>query len=151
MDAGNAVIEPSIDAGSMSDDQILAITQRTRVAIVNKLVNKTPGGLPDDKEDRDALFKAMEGLDKVALVRKRIAADVEQASGVSQAVGLVAALLRQAKTNYNTVDVDDATVLEAPTLGDEVPPPELVPGETEIHAGQLNYESFVAGKQPAKV
>lgn len=150
MDAGTVVIDPSIDAGSMSDDQILALTQRTRVGVVNHLANKKPGGIPDDKEDRDALFKALDGLDKVALTRKRIAADVEQASGVSQAVSLISTLLRQSKTTYNTVDVDDATVVSAPTLSNDIPEPELVPGETEINAGQLNYDAFVAGKQPAK-
>lgn len=147
MDAGTVVIEPGIDAGSMTDDQILALTQRTRVGVVSKLITAGNGGLPGDKEDRDTLFKALDGLDKVALTRKRITADQEQASGVSQAVGLIAALLRQSKTNYNTLEVSDATVLEAPTLGDDVPPPDLVPGETEIHAGQLNYAAFVAGKQ----
>lgn len=150
MEAGTVVVDPCIDAGSMTDDQILALTQHTRVKIVKNLVNKTPGGLPGDQEERDALFRAMDGLDKVALTRKRIDADKEASSGVSHAVGLVAALLRQSKTNYSLADVVD-TNREIPRLSDDIPDPVLVPGETEINAGQLDYDSFVAGRaQPTQ-
>lgn len=149
MDTGTAVTEPVIDYGQLTDDQILAFTQHTRVNIVKSLVAKAPGGLPGDKEDRDALFKSMEGLEKVALTRKRITADTESNAGVSQAVGLITQLLRQSKMNYNTGDITDVEDSVAPRLGDDIPEPELVPGETEINAPQLDYDSFVAGKQPA--
>ena len=148
MDTGAVVIEPSIDAGSMTDDQILAFTQRIRVDQVNHILKTKPGGVIECKEDREYLIKNIEGLDKVALVRKRIAADKEAATGVSQAVGLISALLRQSKTTYNTTDVVDVSA-PAPKLSSDIPEPDLVPGETEINAGQLSYDEFVAGKQPA--
>lgn len=148
MDTGTVVIEPVIDYSQMTDDQILALTQHKRVTIVQHLT-RAPGGIPGDKEDRDALFKSLDGLDKIALTRKRIQADQETTAGVTQAVGVITQLLRQSKLNYNTVDVEDVDASEMPKLGDDVPAPILVPGETEINAPQLDYDSFVAGRQAA--
>ena len=147
MDTGTAVIEPAIDGGSMSDDQVLAYGQNVRINVVRHLTSNKPGGLPGDKEERDALFKALDGLDKVALTRKRIAADQDTANGMSHAVSLVAHILRQSKSSYNTIDASEIeSTRPTPTLGHDVPPPVLVPGETEIHAPQLDYDSFVSNR-----
>lgn len=144
MDAGQVVIEPVLDAASMTDDQVLRLTQGIRVNIVRELTKKAAanGGLPGDMEDREALFKQLDGLDKLAISRKRIEADREQSTGVSQAVGLISQLLRQSKSHYG--DLPDAADREPPRLDNSVPAPELVFGETEVEPPQLDYNSFVA-------
>lgn len=143
MDQVQVVAAPVIDGASMTEDQVLALTQGIRVGIVRTLTTKAAitGGLPGDSEDRDALFKSLEGLDKSALTRKRIKADQEQATGVTHAVGLISQLLRQAKSNYGNT-IDDAT-REIPVLGNQVPEPVLVQGELDQAPAQLDYDSFI--------
>lgn len=144
METGQVVIEPVIDAASMTEDQILQLTQGLRVGFVREITRtaKNPAGLPDCKEQRDALFKNLEALEKVALTKKKIAADNETASGVTAAVGVISQLLRQSKNHYG--DLPAIPGREAPQLGSHIPPPVMVEGETEIEPAQLNYDSFVA-------
>jgi len=144
METGQVVIEPVLDAASMTEDQVLQLTQTLRVGFVREITRtaKNPGGLPDCQEQRDALFKNLDALEKVALTKKKITADSETASGVSQAVGVISQLLRQSKSHYGDLPV--LAGRETPQLGSHIPAPVMVEGETEIEPAQLDYDSFVA-------
>lgn len=144
METGQLVIEPVLDAASMTEDQILQLTQRARVGFIRGIMEtaKTASGLPDCTEQRDALFKNLDALEKVALTKKKITADKEDAAGVSNAVAMFSQLLRQSKSHYG--ELPQLPDREPPKLGDHIPDPVLVEGETEIDAAQMDYDSFVS-------
>lgn len=150
MEAGQLVIEPVLDAASMSEDQILQLTQKARVGFVRGIMEtaKTASGLPDCTEQRDALFKNLDALEKVALTKKKITADKEGATGVSNAVHVISQLLRQSTNHYGSLPAHADR--EPPKLGSHIPEPVLVEGETEIEAAQMDYDSFVTKAQQAK-
>jgi len=151
MDTGIEVIDaqPVIDPASMTDDQILALTQSIRIKAIRHLTGKAiqTGGLPGDIEDRDALKHHLDGLEKVALSRKKIAVDQQTNAGMAAAAGMIAGVLRQTSQYYGTPVSNENVV--PPTLGDEIPDPDLVPGETEVDTPQLEYNSFVASVKAA--
>jgi hypothetical protein len=127
----------------MPEDEVLDYTQRVRRTVVTEL---TKGGIPGDNNDRALLVQALDGLDRQAMGVKRIKADEKSASGLSEASALVAQLLREAGRSRQNHDVIDVVVREAPTLGADVPRPQLVPGELDIAPRQMNYDEFAAGR-----
>lgn len=129
---------------SLSEDQVLAYTQHKRKAIVQELT-KT-GAVPEDNSSRNMLLQALDGMDRAALTSKRIKSE-EKNGGMAGAASLVAALLTQVTGKKLTSDIIDPN-RPTPLLGQDVPPPQLVPGETEINPRQLDYDTFMATRTP---
>lgn len=129
------------------DDQILQYTQGKRQEIVSKLTAK---GIPtDDSKQMQALLATLDGMDRVALGKKRIKAD-EGIAGANQAAAaaVIATLLQKAGSAgmrpFEAVDVIPRT---PPTLGSDIPEPVLVKGETDTVTQQMSYEAFQAANQ----
>jgi hypothetical protein len=120
-----------------SEDSILAFVHHERTKLVKDMCKQ---GMPQDPKDRVVLLAALKDMSTDALGRKKIQSD--EKVGMGQASALISKLL--------TATPNDAKqgILPAnsapPELGPEVPPPELVEGETDQHAPQQSYESFVA-------
>lgn len=129
------------------DDQILQFTQGKRQEIVSKLTAK---GIPtDDSKQMQALLATLDGMDRVALGKKRIKAD-EGLAGANQAMaaGVIATLLQRAgSAGVRPFEVLDAPPRTPPVLGSEIPDPVLVKGETDTVTQQMSYEAFQAANQ----
>lgn len=131
---------------AMPEDEVLDYTQKVRRGVVKDLLKN--GMVPGDNSDRTLLMNMLDGLDRQAVNLKRIKAEEKAATGMSEATALVAQLLKEAgRTRLDTGDVVDAEVRVVPSLGDDIPRPDLVPGEMEISPRQTNYEEFM-GTRP---
>jgi hypothetical protein len=129
----------------MNEDEVLAYTQNLRVRIIKEV---TKGGVvPDDRSAQSLLMNQLDSLERTALTSKRIKADEAAAETGAGAAALIAKLLSQAGSGRREeTDIIEARVV--PVLGSDVPEPVLVPGETEIAPGQLDYDSFMAKHAP---
>jgi len=127
-----------------SDDSVLDYTQTKRLEIVDKL---TAGGIPvTDNDQMNTLLKTLDGMDRVALGKKRIKADEGLASAnQAMAATVISELLRKANSGgVKPFVVENAVERPTPVLGNEVPPPVLVEGETDVLAPQMSYDTFMA-------
>jgi hypothetical protein len=125
-----------------SEDEVLARTRGVRLKIVSSLT-KTENGFPADPDEAKLLIKALDGLDKQALTTKRMKVDEKIAAGAAASgKEIIAALLSKVSHAYQ--GSGPTIIIEAPVLSlDEVPQPELLPGETELGTKQLNFETFM--------
>lgn len=129
---------------AMDDDRVLAYTQNVRKNIVNELTRSK--AFPEDKGEQILLMQALDGMDRAAISNKRIKSDEKAQNSVAGAAGIVAQLLSQMGGMVNMPkQLDDNVVDVMPKmLTEEIPEPQLVPGEIEINAGQLDYNTFVS-------
>jgi hypothetical protein len=124
----------------MNEDQVLAYTQSKRRKIVDKLTDA--GKIPDDKTEASLLISALDGMDRAALTQKRIKSDEKSAQGMAGAASVIAKLLTQVGSNNKSNHISDD--ITPPTIGKEVPDPQLVPGEAEFTPGQMDFDTFTA-------
>lgn len=124
----------------MNDDQVLAFTQGIRVKAIGTLTQR--GAVPEENSDRNFLINMLDGLDRQALGNKRLKVDEQTNNGMVNAANLVAHLLNTV-TGVKRLDNEVIEGHVTPVLGNEVPTPQLVPGETEVNPGQLDYNSFI--------
>lgn len=121
-----------------SEDSILAFVHHQRTKLVKEMCKD--GKMPGDTKDRVVLLAALKDMSSDALGRKKIQSD--EKVGMSAASGLIAKLLT-ATPNDAKQGVTSPT-FQPPVLSSDVPPPELVEGETETNAPQQSYDAFVA-------
>jgi len=128
----------------MDDDQALNYTQGVRKKLIEAtFVNNK---IPDDKGHQIILLQALDGMDRAALGNKRIKTDAASNDVLAESSSLIAQMLNTIgskltkRDESEIVDVD----FKPPVLGPSIPEPELVPGETEIGAKQLDYDSFMS-------
>lgn len=125
------------------DDQVLDFTQTKRREIVDKL---TASGIPvTDNEQMSTLLKTLDGMDRVALGKKRIKADENIAGANQAAAAAVVAHLLQKAGNAGIAPFQSATLVDRvpPTLGADIPRPVLVEGEMDVVTPQLSYDTFI--------
>lgn len=124
----------------MGEDEVLAYTQNKRKQIVDHLTKDQ--AVPEDGSSRDMLLRALDGLDKAAFTKKRLQADDRNNGNMA---AMMASLLTHLSSNKGAPMaevVDNGT--PPPALGSDIPAPTLVPGETDIGAPQMDYDSFMA-------
>lgn len=127
----------------------LEYSRAKRKKIINLL-------MPDDKLPEDpklvtALLKALGDLDKPALVKIRIKADEGMSNQAAVAAAALASVFMNPKSKVSpmeVLDLDDGEIRSIPQLPNDLPVPELVPGELEIHAPQETYNTFMARHSP---
>jgi len=129
---------------AMSEDQVLAYTQSKRRAIVEEITKE--GAIPKDRSEATLLIQALDGMDRSALTQKRIKADEKASDAMAGSAAIVAKLLNSIGST-RPADTVDVVARETPTLGDDIPDPVLVPGETTINPPQLDYDTFMSGFQ----
>ena len=129
-----------------SENSILAYTQNKLQQIANQLLADCK--LPDDPKIAKLALDVLDGMDRAALGRKRIKVEEQANKSQEHAAGLIAEILQKVGNNRHpslTIDV----YAEPPRLGDDIPHPELVDGETSpIGAGNETYETFTARMYP---
>lgn len=150
LDTHNA--ERILDASKMTDDEILNFTKGVRITAVKKLTEN--GFVPSENGDKAMLITMLKDLDSQAINKKRL---VIEEKGADNSSLIVAALLRQVdkKTAFRHVEGSGSDVVDVTTrvLPDELPNPDVLPGEGEVNPPQLDYEGFMRanGVDPANL
>lgn len=134
-----ALLPPGSDA-DLSDELSLRKISSIRHQIVNTLLKE---GLPDDVEDRKALFENMDKIERSALTKMRISADKDINASQAQTKMMVLEMLKSIGRSVPDASVSEATATVAPVLGSEFSAPTLVPGETSLDMDETNYDSFM--------
>ena len=121
----------------MNEEDILEYTQRIRKDIVTDM---TKGGIPSDRADKALVLNALADMDRTALGSMRIKAETDANNTVAQAQSVILELLKRTGGNRGMV-IEVAR--EVPVLGNEIPVPEVVPGEIEQNPEATDYNSFI--------
>jgi hypothetical protein len=133
--------EPTPDLDVLDLDSVATHTQKIRLkvqALANKALAQEVS--PDML---NVLLKTASDMDKTVVQRRRVGIDEAAAKTAEESQRDSAAILRA--ISAKTFQIDPATMdpnRKPPSLGDDVPPPQLVPGETEIGTPQLSYDGF---------
>lgn len=112
------------------DDGLLARTQESRLRIATELLSK-PLDQIDAKDTSNAL-KALDGIDKQIMSKRRLQMEDKQGNQHAQAAALIATVLARVGSSrpYRVeLDHDESEDYQPPVLPDDIPTPELVPGE----------------------
>lgn len=109
---------------SPEDKSFLELSQRTRRQIIAEQTKN--GKLPECQEDRDFLFKALDGGDRQVLAKAKIKSDDSNGKAQQAAAAMVAEMLLKVHSRP-----DANTPRKEPLV---LPPVDLqlVPGETHI-------------------
>ena len=122
---------PPDDTGDID----LEYTRGVRKKIVSKICEK---GIPDDLESKALLLKVLDGISKDAMGKKKIKSEEKTAGAAANAAVLVAEFLNRTKSTAVPIPVD----FVPPTLGDEIPVPPLVDGQTSTIVANETYYEF---------
>jgi hypothetical protein len=122
------------------EDAILAFTHSKRKDVVLKI---TTNGIPNDNETVKMLLTTLSDMDKSALGRKRIKVEEKLNTDQAAAAGLIAKML-SASTMFQIKPGAVLKDIPAPKLGNEIPEPILVEGETSTNTTNETFETFSA-------
>jgi hypothetical protein len=125
----------------MSDDAVMDYTQQMRMRIIAGLTKG--GNLPMDVKEQATLMKALDGLDKQAIGKKRIVTENALADTQKQTARLINDVFKTIG-GRGMGEVIDAVMREVPRLPDSVPDPDLVDGELDATSTPLTFDTFVA-------
>lgn len=130
------------------DDVLLEESIEKRKWFISQQL-KEDGSLPDDPKQQALVLKAIEGIEKVAISRKRIKIEDRTAASQEQVASLLAHVYKNVNANNNpfVVDVEAREVNpeqlgKIPTIPSHLALPTLVDGETAVNPRQLSYEEF---------
>ena len=127
----------------LDDERRINLTQNTRERIVSAML--VDGKIPEDKEDRQFLMEALNGLDRTTLGKARIKTDSQANKNSQETAGLVAQLL--AKVSPMAIQNNQPQIQrQAPALDGDFTLV-TVDGETEITSEELTYDTFMAKMQ----
>lgn len=125
----------------MEDQARLNRTQDIREKIVAATMKN--GAIPVDRDDREFLMKAIEGIDRQVLSKAKIKSDDQNSKAQTEAASMIASLLLQAGQQHkaaNHARAERELVLDMPDLKD------IVPGETDIGVHTFTYGDIVKDK-----
>lgn len=118
-----------------NEDDILLYTLKVRQQFVE---THTASGLPDSKEFSDVVLKALDGIDRAVLSKKKIKSD-ERISKDSNVAKLKAAELLRQMSNLDFTATKPGTIPELPA---DLPEPETVAEEMAVGVLSESYEDF---------
>lgn len=131
------------------DDELLEWSVHERKLFIARMM-KPDGSLPDDPKEKALVLKAMDGIEKIAISRKRIKIEDKAATSQAEAARLIAHVFKSvAEKNPFVIDMGTAEQLSPeqrkalPSLPDDIPLPELVEGETAVSPPQNSYDNFM--------
>jgi hypothetical protein len=130
----------------MTDDEVLDYTQLKRRQVVDHVTRDGFTNL--DNEDMGLILKAVDGMDRTALTRKKIASDEKIADKDLQAAGVISTIFAKfGNKNPFERTVNPGAGAGAPTPDlSQLPAIETVPGENHIGQIDLTYDSFLASR-----
>ena len=127
----------------LTDDDILAFTQRKRKELVNHITSE---GMPSDPKDRATLLQALSDMDTTAVNNKKLGA--QQKTAEADRVASMAierffdSMGNRNPFKGNAEGIDPATVVRS-VDENQLPSPDAAPGETDTGISNENYESFM--------
>lgn len=121
------------------NDLDLEFVRQKRKQIINSL---TENGVPNDNNKVQILLGALSDMDRTSLSKKKIKVDKEVGNNQAQAMELIATMFSDNRIKKYGVS-ESLTNRELPLLGNDIPEPILVEGETSQHAELENYDSFM--------
>lgn len=122
----------------MQDRARLELTLSTREAIIREMFKDNK--LPADKEDRDFLMKALDGMDRTILSRAKIKSDDTAQQTQAAQARLISELLLRATPTPGKSRTEDLKVIDA-TVAD------MADGETDIGVRTFTFAEIMSGKQ----
>lgn len=127
------------------DDELLTWGVEQRKDFIRKMM-KADGSLPDDPKERALVLKALDGIDKTAVSRKRLKIEDKAATSNAETAKLIAEF-------YGRVQVSNPFVIDqnmqevpprpAPQIPANMPDIEVVDGEMETTPPQDDYAGFM--------
>ena len=118
------------------EDLDLAYVKGKRKDIITELMKD---GVPKDNGTVKIILSALDGISRDALGKKKIKADEAGANGIQNAAAIIAQFLNQTTSSAVTTPVANH---KPPILGDELPRPKLVDGETSTMVANETYYEF---------
>lgn len=129
------------------EDNVLTYTQKKRQQLVTQLMGENGEKLQNlEKGDKMVVLAALDGMDRAALGRKRLKTDEKIGASQAQAAAIIAQVL-QAPGAMHAGMVIDGQIQQArpvPQLPTSLPEPEVVPGEMDSDAAQMDFDTFMA-------
>lgn len=139
----------------VNDDQVLDYTQGIRRQLIGHLTKD--GKMPADLKEQSMLLQTLDGMDRVALGRKRIKVEEKANNNQAAMAGLVAHMLTNVRRGRGLnadgtpiAAAGSAPARSAPVLSDSIPEPVLVPGETSAAPMRMSWEDFTSEFGSAK-
>jgi hypothetical protein len=131
----------------LHDDDVLEYAKMKRVELIESMIDFDTGELPTEAKDRAIFLQALDGLDRVAVAKKRIAGDNVNANKMAEAAAMVSAVLSQVG-NQNIFRADaPRTVMDTPVQV-YAPDLKLKPGELDIGIESNTYDEFAKRMRP---
>lgn len=127
------------------DDELLEWGVAQRKDFIQKMM-KADGSLPDDPKERALVLKALDGIDKTAVSRKRLKIEDKAATNAAETAKLLSQFYEKvAVQNPFTIDqnMQEVPARAAPKLPDNVPEVDTVDGEMDTTPGQGSYDEFM--------
>ena len=122
------------------DDEALAYTLGARLKLA-KSVFALDVTQCDAKDISNAL-KALDGVDKQIINKRRLVLEDKNGNENAKAAKMIADVLKQIGSS-RPYEVQGGTDREPPTLPDDIPRPEVLPGETSQIPLQSSVEEFM--------
>lgn len=131
------------------EDRVLDYTLRQRQAIIVSMTGEEGEDLKGlSPRELDVVLAALDGMDRVALGRKRLKSENIALANQAAAAAMIARILGApgiGQAGQRPAQQADALQGAIPMLPPGVPEPVLVPGEADIEAAQMNVDTFMAG------
>lgn len=122
------------------DDKDLEYTRQVRMDLIKSM---TKTGMPTDNRDRMTLLSTLDGIDRVAIAKKKIKSDEGISNSKAMAAETIAMLFMDPRLK-KTLEVKPDETREIPKLRNDLETPKLVEGELEITQQQESYDSFMS-------
>jgi len=120
----------------LEDRARLELTLKTREIIINDMMFE--GKVPEDKNGREFLIKALDGLDRTILTKAKIKSDDTATQSQRDTTKLIADVLSRLNIGGNT------TVRTLPSsLPNDIKISNIVEGEVDIGVKNFTYDEFM--------
>lgn len=140
---GEAVVTINPDSlTEMTDDELLAFTQKRRRVIVSQVMGS---GTPSSSEDRMLLMQALDGIDRAALGNKRIRSNdraSDENAKISRGITEMLASIGNSNPFQNTTGNGPIT-LDRISNTEALPVARVLEGEFKVGTEELSFDQFI--------
>lgn len=127
------------------EDEILNYTQGLRRTFVDQITEKG-ARIPTDQDGANLMLNALNDMDRQALGRKRLKVDQNLGDAMKQGAAIIATVFERMSAGPNPFRGEGRPVGVVPDHPQELAAIELVPGELDDMAHDLNYNDFMGNK-----
>lgn len=143
----NIIIEQGVvllDA-PMEDAETYNFTQAYRKALVTTLTRK---GIPTDEIRGNLLLSTLDSMDKQINSRNKLRLEEAKVKSDDELKALMAGLLMSTnQSDHQTLGTAKLSTDYTPELPSEISNIELVPGQTEVNPGQIEFDAIMSAER----